>query len=160
MKFKASLGRTALIVTLGIITLFIVLSWAAFFGLDPESRPGLFPFALMWIVILLCFVLRPRYYIVYEDRIIIKRLFRSVTIPRNEIRLCRTITEKELGPLIRVFGVGGLFGYFGKFFSSSLGAVRLYATQQHNLVLLYVNKDRKILLSPDEPAAFTRKVSD
>jgi len=158
MKFKASLDRPAKIITVSIVTLFAVLSWLGTLQNFIPARPAIFPLLLLWGIVVLCFVLSPRYYLVYDDRVIIKRLWRSVTIKRSEIRLCRTVTTQEIGGLTRYFGVGGLFGYFGKFLSSGLGSLNLYATRQQNFVILHINSNRKIMLSPDEPAAFARKV--
>ncbi|MET0635443.1 MAG: PH domain-containing protein [Chitinophagaceae bacterium] len=158
MKFKASLDRPAWIITSSILVLFTVLSGIGLLNSVSIAAPAFFPILLLWIIVIICFLLSPRYYIVHPDRVIIKRFWRSVTIKRSEIRLCRTISEKEIVPLTRYFGVGGLFGYFGNFLSSQQGTLKLYATRQQNFVLLYINSNRKIMLSPDEPIAFTRKV--
>ncbi|RYY59093.1 MAG: hypothetical protein EOO05_14400 [Chitinophagaceae bacterium] len=158
MKFKVSLDRPAKLITVSIVAFFAVLSWLGMLHYFTLARPAMIPLLLLWVIVLSCFLLSPRYYVVYDDRVIIKRLWRSVTIKRSEIRLCRTIAPNEIGALTRYFGVGGLFGYFGKFLSSNLGSLNMYATRQQNFVLLHVNSNRKIMLSPDEPAAFTRKV--
>lgn len=158
MKFKVSLDRPAKIITVSIVVLFSLLSWLGTLHNFIPARPAIFPLLFLWVIILVCFVLSPRYYLVYDDRVIIKRLWRSVTIKRSDIRLCRTIAPQEIGALTRYFGVGGLFGYFGKFLSSKQGSLNMYATRQQNFVLLHINSNRKIMLSPDEPAAFARKV--
>ena len=160
MKFKASLDLAAWIITASILLLFLAVSGFGLITIPHTFIPGLIPIVLPWVIILVCFVLSPRYYIVHADRIIIKRLWRSVIISRRDIQLCRTVTSIEIGGLTRYGGVGGLFGYFGVFLSSQLGLLKLYATRQKNFVMLHTNSNKRIMLSPDEPLAFTRLVCD
>lgn len=158
MKFKATLDRPAWIITLSILLLFTALSVAAFVNKTSLTIPALLPVLLLWLVIIICFVLSPRYYVVYADKVIVRRFWKPVVISRADIRLCRTISRQEIGGMTRYFGVGGLFGYFGGFLSTRQGTMKLYATRQDRFVLLHTNSNRKIMLSPDEPAAFTRSV--
>jgi hypothetical protein len=59
------------------------------------------------------------------------------------------VDKSEFRTLIRTFGVGGLFGYYGYYYSSSLGKLILYTTQRKNLILIEQKVGRKVLLSPD-----------
>jgi hypothetical protein len=59
---------------------------------------------------------------------------------------------------LRLFGSGGLYGYYGFFTFRNLGRVRMYATNRHNLVLLKDEKNRKILLSPTNPEEFIQRL--
>ena len=49
---------------------------------------------------------------------------------------------------LRLFGSGGLYGYYGLFYFRKIGRVLMYATNRHNLVLLKGENARKFLLSP------------
>jgi hypothetical protein len=51
---------------------------------------------------------------------------------------------------IRTFGVGGLFGYFGKFHTPNIGHITFYATQRVNKVLIVTKQGKKIILTPDD----------
>ncbi len=159
MKFRVSLDKTSRIITVLILLLFAGIT---LLGLIPSHQllgVVFFPSMLLWLIAIGCFGLSPRYYMVFSDRVIIKRYWGSVVIPRSEIRLCRTLTKPEIGSLMRYFGVGGFFGYFGNFISSKLGNLKLYATQQENYVMLHTTSNRRIMLTPDEPVAFTRSVT-
>jgi hypothetical protein len=59
---------------------------------------------------------------------------------------------------LRLFGSGGLYGYYGFFTFRNIGIVRMYATNRHNLVLLKDEKDRKILLSPTNSEEFIQRL--
>ena len=65
------------------------------------------------------------------------------------------IVDKEtMKWTVRTFGVGGLFGYFGKFANRALGSMTLYATRRNNYVLIITTDERKIIITPDEPISF------
>jgi hypothetical protein len=55
---------------------------------------------------------------------------------------------------LRLFGSGGLYGYFGYFMFKGIGRVHMYATNRHNLVLLADQKGGKVLVSPNDPENF------
>jgi hypothetical protein len=55
---------------------------------------------------------------------------------------------------LRLFGSGGLYGYYGLFTFRRIGRIRMYATNRHNLVLIKDEKGRKFLLSPTKPEKF------
>ena len=55
---------------------------------------------------------------------------------------------------LRLFGSGGLYGYYGLFTFRNLGRVLMYATNRHNLVLIQNETARKFLLSPSKPEKF------
>lgn len=55
---------------------------------------------------------------------------------------------------IRTFGVGGLFGYFGKFANAKLGNMTWYATRRDKTVLIKTAGNKKIILTPDDPNQF------
>lgn len=61
---------------------------------------------------------------------------------------------------LRLFGSGGLYGYFGYFMFKGIGRVRMYATNRHNLVLLVDEKDSRILVSPNDPENFVHRLEE
>jgi hypothetical protein len=58
---------------------------------------------------------------------------------------------------IRTMGIGGFFGYIGRFRSSMLGDYQAYVTDGSRSVVLRF-ADRTLVISPDDPAAFVSKV--
>jgi hypothetical protein len=67
------------------------------------------------------------------------------------------LDEQDIRSSVRTLGVGGLFGYFGKFANIKLGSMTWYATRTDRTVLVRTVDNRKIILTPDEPE---RLVSD
>lgn len=61
-----------------------------------------------------------------------------------------TLSAREIGTMIRTFGNGGLFGYYGKFHSSKLGSMTLYATQSKNRILIKTIHGSQIMITPDD----------
>ena len=58
---------------------------------------------------------------------------------------------------IRTLGIGGFFGYIGRFRSRLLGNYQAYVTDSSRAVVLRF-KDDTLVISPDDPAAFVSKV--
>jgi len=64
------------------------------------------------------------------------------------------ITNKELG--FGVFGTGGFFGYFGPYFFQHYGRVTLYATDRSKMLLITLDDERRIIISPEDTEAFMK----
>ena len=101
------------------------------------------------------FAQAPLGYEVAQDRLVIVRRFGSIEIRFSDLKESGIVSRSQLGSLTRRFGVGGVFGYFGRFSSSSLGLIHLYITQQKNFVLIITTSGQKIILSPDNIAFFS-----
>lgn len=59
---------------------------------------------------------------------------------------------------IRLFGSGGVFGFFGWFRNRSLGTYRAYGTDPKNTVVLEM-RHVTIVVTPDDPARFVAEVT-
>ena len=55
---------------------------------------------------------------------------------------------------VRTFGVSGIFGYFGRFYTTHLGHHILYVTDRHKAVV--IEADKTYVVSPDDPQQFVR----
>ena len=92
----------------------------------------------------------PRAYTVTDNKIVVKRLLGDfqITVAQKPERWRWTWWG------IRLFGSGGLYGYYGCFSFRGLGRVCMHATNRNNLVLVKDEKGRRFLLSPSEPDKF------
>ena len=92
----------------------------------------------------------PRAYRVTDNKIIVKRLIGDfqITAAQKPKRWRWTWWG------IRLFGSGGLYGYYGYFSFRGLGRVCMHATNRNNLVLVKDEKGGRFLLSPSEPDKF------
>ncbi len=92
------------------------------------------------------------------------------TVKGNLVTVKRRIGEAEISVAktperwrwtwwgMRLFGSGGLYGYFGHFTFRGIGRVRMYATNRHSLVLLVDERGNKTLVSPNEPERFIQQL--
>jgi hypothetical protein len=96
------------------------------------------------------FLWAPRGYELHDNLVVVKRLIGDAKIALAQAASRWNWTWWGL----RLFGSGGMYGYYGIFMFKGLGKVRMYATNRHKLVLVADVNGRKYLLSPDEPERF------
>jgi hypothetical protein len=148
MKYKASLDKTAIIITILVSLLFGALIIFNF----------ILPLAiLLLIVYLICWHLKPLSYEIMAEEIIIRRLIKSVHINRTDIENLTLIDKDKLSGTIRTFGVGGLFGWYGKFSNNELGDMSWYLTRRDKPILIISKTGKKVLISPDDAEAFIKE---
>jgi hypothetical protein len=155
-KYKASLDKLALVVTIGVILLLLFGSYTSVKGIlnagVTGSGKGVHVIALVVFVLLVLgtWLFAPSGYSVDGTSLRILRPASKKSIPLNEIESVRAIEKAEMRGSIRTFGVGGMFGYYGKFSAPQLGNLQMYATQMRNLVLVKLHTGKLIVLSPDD----------
>jgi hypothetical protein len=111
------------------------------------------PFAFI-IMLLLTFGFSPRAYSVQDGQLVIYRPFRNKFYGTEGIQTVTIVSKEELKWSMRVFGVGGLFGYFGLFRNSRYGTMIWYATRRDQFVVIERSNGRAIVLTPDDPSSF------
>jgi hypothetical protein len=107
--------------------------------------------------ILLAYAYSPQSYVVSGPAILIKRLIGTVRVPLDGIRELRAGTAADFRRCIRLWGSGGLFGYYGWFRTARLGKSRWFMTNRSNSVIL-VTGEGTIVLSPSDVAGFLASV--
>lgn len=156
MEYKASLDTLSKILTVGVILLLtvigirIVLSLSDFNGDATPMLISIGVLVLFFAIIIGSYAFSITGYTVTQESLIIRRRFNNITIPRADIEEVRTIGPGEMKSLIRTFGNGGLFGYYGKFYSSTFGHMTFYVTNIKNKVLIRTTSGKKIIISPDD----------
>jgi hypothetical protein len=101
-------------------------------------------------IVLFTFLFSIKDYAVNDNTLFIQRWINTIKIPFSEIKTVRVLNDNDMGMVFRTFGVGGLFGYFGKFSSSKLGSITYYATQNKNKVFVELKSGKKIVITPDD----------
>lgn len=155
MEYKASLDSFAKVVTIFVIILFLWLGIISIKGLiNPIDTTSIIihsALLLLYISTLLgTWLYAPKKYIIDENRLIIVRAIGNLVIHRKDIKQVIILNEKESRQSFRTFGVGGLFGYFGKFYLRNYGYVNFYTTQHKNKILILTQNDQKLVLTPDD----------
>lgn len=155
MVYKASKDMTVQIMTIGVVILFAFLGYKSIIGLI-NSNGNITPILIHSSVIvflfgtlLLCFLYAPKGYSINEDKLVIHRPLNDKYIPIDSMIEIRPINKSEMKGTIRTFGVGGLFGNYGKFHSNGLGNFTMFGTQSKNYVLIKTSS-KKFVITPDE----------
>ncbi|OGU13030.1 MAG: hypothetical protein A2X61_03445 [Ignavibacteria bacterium GWB2_35_12] len=91
-------------------------------------------------------------YSIYNEKIIIRRLFRNINISIKQIADIKEIRSLSELHLIRLFGIniGPLARMTGTFWSHKYGLVHLYLTKRGDSLLIILKNKRKYLISPKE----------
>ena len=148
MSFSASFDRTAKIIS-GVVCLILV---AVVIALH-----NLFASCLAMLVLALSLAYSPRGYIVEGRRILIRRLAGTLSMSLDDIREARPASREDLRGCIRLWGSGGLFGYYGIFSTDQLGKTTWYVTTRNKMVVVKTAA-KTVLLSPDDTTGFLAAV--
>ena len=155
MEYKASLDALAKGITIGVLILLIVIGQRSIRALlvakgDLTTILIHSAILLLFIAILLgSWLYAPQSYTIDNNELSINRPIGKVKIRLNDIKEVRLLGSNETKGTIRTFGVGGLFGYYGKFHTPRIGHSTFYATQRKNKILIITNRDKKIIITPD-----------
>ncbi len=136
-------------------TVLVLVAMAAGFAWLAALRPGA-QRGLFLLVAVVCagilagaWVYRPTGYGLADSALLVRRPAGDVVLPFGAITEARDDPHPFEGA-IRIAGNGGLFGFWGRFRSSRLGAFTAYATRRDRGVVLDVAGGR-VVLTPDEP---------
>ncbi|MBP1540794.1 MAG: hypothetical protein ILA25_01295 [Prevotella sp.] len=113
--------------------------------------------AILLAVVFSCFFVFPLYIISDDEGIGIRTLLRTIRVPYKDIDHIERIDEKTplLGAkTIRLFGIGGVFGYIGFFRTKGIGTFCSYVTDAKKAFLIYRHKGLPIAISVTEPDEF------
>jgi len=99
----------------------------------------------------------PRHYSVAPDAIFVHRFAGAVRIPLEGLREVRRATLDDFSGVLRLWGSGGLFGYYGLFSTAKLGNCSWYAAHRENLVIV-ATATKTSLFSPDDVDGFLEAI--
>lgn len=156
MIYKTSLDNVTKVITLGITILFaaIIIGQYSIIKDATASATPIYTTVALLIIYFIVFAFRPVKYSLTAGNLIVHRLFSNVKIERSKIKSVELVDKEKLSWSVRVFGVGGFYGYFGKFANAKLGTMTWYATRKDRIVLVKMLNNKKIILTPDEPEKF------
>ncbi len=107
---------------------------------------------LLIVVFAVTYLYSPKRIVLEEDKIIIERVLGKVEIPYTDIREVSLVSRPKM---LRLFGSGGLFGYFG-LFNFEGETVHVYTKRLKDLVLIKASKT--YLIAPDNPDEFMKSL--
>jgi hypothetical protein len=118
---------------------------------------NLFVACISAAVVIFGYAYSPRGYVVADGAIVVKRLIGNVRVPLQNLREARITTPEDMRGGIRLWGSGGMFGYYGLFRTSKLGKCTWYATNRRKM-LIVVTESKTTLYSPDDVDGFLTAV--
>lgn len=160
MIYKTSMGNLAKGTTIAVTIIFAFIIAQQYSIIKDAGRAvPIYTTIALLLIYFIAFSFRPISYKITKSQLIIRRLFLDVKIERNNIKTVELIDKNKIYGAIRTFGVGGLFGYFGNFANYRMGKMTWYTTRKDRTVLVCTNDNKKIILTPDEPAKFIAGLS-
>ena len=155
MIFKASMDTFTRNMTIMISTLIVGITFVCLFSVDDYKNftSILFIFTFLFLV-LIVLIYKPLRYKINESSIIVDRLFSPVNIMRSNIKEIYKLQDFSTFSAFRLFGVGGFFGYFGLYWNKKYGRMTYYATNGAAAIMIITNDNKKIVITPDNDAAF------
>ena len=155
MTYETSLDNLAKGITIGVTILFAAIIIGQYSIITDAGQPNpIYTTVVLLLIYFIAFAFRPINYNLTPDELIIHRLFADVKIDRNQIKSVELLDKDKIGWAIRTFGVGGLFGYYGRFANRKLGSMTWYATRKDRTVLVQTIDNKKIILTPNDPNRF------
>lgn len=118
---------------------------------------NIFVGCLTLLALIFAFAYSPRAYVTSYRAIAVKRLIGDVLVPMENVREVRRINADDLRGCIRLWGSGGLFGYYGLFTTTKLGRCTWYVTNRKNIVVL-ATESKTTLYSPDDVDGFLETI--
>ena len=156
MEYKASLDTLCKALTAGVFILFIAIGQKnvrAIFAAHGDLTPTLIHgsvLLLFVVTVVISYLYSIKTYTLTDSELVINRPISNRVIKISDITEIRTTDSADYSGTIRTFGNGGLFGYYGKYYSSPLGNMTWYVTQRKNRILIRTKQSDKIIISPDD----------
>ncbi|MCD2426139.1 PH domain-containing protein [Niabella pedocola] len=158
MDFSASYDKTTKIITalVGILMLVVLASMWISLKAAGTGLPLVFMAVVSFISVILPYGFSVTKYQLNNEELIIFRPFGNKKILLTSIASAAIIDPKLLRWSWRIFGSGGMFGYYGTFGNKQLGTMKWYLTRKDRIVLITTVNNKKLLLSPDDVDAFIK----
>ena len=142
-SFPASYDSTAKLISAVVCGVWIVIAFIA---------GNLLIAGLGALTVVLAYAWSPSGYSVSNRSIVVHRLIGDVRIPLDTIREARPAASDDFCGSIRLFGSGGMFGYWGLFRTATLGKSTWHLTNRRHAIVIFANKT--YLISPDDVDGF------
>ncbi|TCZ74001.1 hypothetical protein E0486_04635 [Flaviaesturariibacter aridisoli] len=155
------MDRSARAVTIFVFALFaLVLTVQVHLAVEfpRQGLPIAITISLLFSIIVICLGFRVTALTLTENALLIHRPWRTKTILFSDIQKAEALDREDLSWSLRIFGIGGVFGYYGRFANRKLGAMTWYLTRRDRTVLLRMKNGNKIVISPDDCDGFLEAI--
>jgi hypothetical protein len=107
--------------------------------------------------IAIAFAFSPRGFEISGEEFRVRRIIGDVVFPLVSLQFAREATPADFRGCVRLWGSGGLFGYYGLFWSKALGKSRWYVTDRSKAIIL-TNGSQTVLVSPEDRDGFVAAI--
>jgi hypothetical protein len=150
-SYSAPKGRFVIIITfLLVVVAFVML----YFGVNTYFAIGayvqFFPVGILFIVLVVSYLMSSTGYSISEKELNIIHPIGAKTLALEDIKSALEINKSDIMWSLRTFGVGGVFGFYGKFYNRKFGRMNFYMSQYKNLILIETQSGKKLVISPDK----------
>lgn len=156
-RFETQLDNTVKIITVLVHLLVIAMLFSSML-IEGFAIERVLVLVLLLVAFGLAYVLRPFEYWVDEEYITIHKNILPKKIAIADITSIESIAFADLKIRIRLFGSGGLWGWYGIFWSAKYKTIHLFCTEKKNNVLICTKSNKYYVLSPKESIAFGQKI--
>lgn len=146
--FAAPWSQKVRLVTIGVIVLLALVS----------VKAGLLGTLISVVVLVGAATLSVRGYSVAGGAVLVHRLGWAKRFPLAQTTRAEFVPNVTVGS-VRTLGMGGLFGFYGRFRNAVLGSYTAYGTDPSRSVVLEVG-GKTIVVTPDDPARFVAAVEE
>ncbi len=147
MKQQLKFDLTTKIISTIVIAIPFVMIFAQYTFINDNNVILDITAIFLFITYFITWMLHPVSYEITTETLLIHRPLGSIKIKLSTIQ---EVFRTEPGFSMRLFGSGGLFGYFGLFSSNKLGRHHRYTGNNENLVLLNAGKKKYLLSIHDD----------
>jgi hypothetical protein len=109
------------------------------------------------LVFLLSYAYSPQRYILSDRSLTIVRLIGNVHIALDHVQQVRPVRTGDLKWGIRLWGSGGLFGYYGLYRTAELGKCTWYVTDRSKCVVV-ITGEKTVVVSPEDVDGFVAAI--
>jgi hypothetical protein len=99
----------------------------------------------------------PRVFEISDGAFRVKRLMGDVVFPLTSLRFVRDANPADFRGSVRLWASGGLFGYYGLFWSKALGKSKWYVTDRSKAIVLTYGS-QTVLVSPEDHDGFVAAI--
>ncbi len=120
--------------------------------------PALLITSIMALVFGIGWYYRVLRYSLTEDTILVHRLSGKVELSILELVDTRVVNKEDGFRAIRTMGMGGLWGFWGRFYSTDLGHFKLYTTCWKPILFLHLKGKGWVGISPKDPVSIEKEL--
>ncbi|HWC98797.1 MAG TPA: PH domain-containing protein [Candidatus Sulfopaludibacter sp.] len=131
----------------------ITIATFAILGVVAAASQSMVALGIAAVILVLSYAWSPRGYRIEGRSILVERLLGTARLALEDVREVRQAAGDDLDGCIRLFGNGGVFGYYGLFRTAKLGKTTWYVTDRSKIVVV-VTGAKTALFSPDDVEGF------